>query len=361
MARKGENIRKRSDGRWEARIIIGYYEETGKAIYKSVYGKTYTEVRNKKNLYIQNDLLSAKQNRFLSPASDMKFNNLLEEWLSVKKMNVKESTYAKYFHLIHMHICPSFDSLSLNELNNQVIDNFRQEKLMNGKLNGHGGLSPKTVSDLLSIISQAVQFGRERGYMDQHNLIIHYPKQTKPQIQILSKQQQKTLESYLFLHKDTICAGILLSLYTGLRIGEVCGLRWEDIFLDESLIYIRRTLMRIQETDAKCKKKTKILIDKPKSDCSIRIIPIPSFLLPYLTELKKAPSCYFLTGTCQYMEPRVYSQKYRHIMKLCDLEEFNYHSLRHPYVKPTTKKFIFFQRKFGDISRAFLRLNQESP
>lgn len=329
MARKGENIRKRLDGRWEARIIVGY-QENGKAIYKSVYGKTYTEVRKKRNMVIQNDTI-IPINKAQASQPEMIFEQLMDEWMSSVKQSVKESTYAKYIYLIQVHICPILGAYPLSKLNNQQLDDFVEQKLKNGKVNGEGGLSPKTVSDLLSMISQAIRFGKERGYVCVKNLTIHYPKQIKPQIKILSVQQQQRLEKHLFKQKDSVCMGIILSLYTGLRIGEVCGLRWEDICLEEKILYVNRTLMRIQDTNPDRKAKTKILIDKPKSDCSIRIIPIPSFLFSQLKPLQQDKSCYFLTGTRKYMEPRKYSQKYKAIMNDCGLDEFNYHALRHTF------------------------------
>lgn len=336
MARKGENIRKRTDGRWEARIIMGYHE-TGKAIYKSVYGKTYTEVRKKRSIVMQDNMIVRPKQVSISQ-TETTFGQLMEEWLFFMKKNVKESTYAKYCHLAKSHIQPVLGGCLLKNLDNKLLDHFTEQKLQSGKLNGQGGLSPKTVSDLLSMISQVIRFGNERGYICPKNLVIHYPKQSKPQIKILSEQQQQLLESYLFKQKDPVCMGILLSLYTGLRIGEVCGLKWGDIFLDEALIYIERTLMRIQNTDAGDKAKTKIVIDKPKSECSIRVIPIPSFLLPYLQALKNEKFCYFLTGTCNYMEPRMYFKKYKIIMKQCNLAEFNYHALRHTFATRCVEK-----------------------
>lgn len=336
MARKGENIRKRADGRWEARIITGYCE-TGKAIYKSIYGKTYTEVRKKRYDVIRN-YMSNLEEQTQVVSLEITFGQLMEEWLRSMKKQVKESTYAKYYHLVNAHIQPFLGEYKLSELNSQRLDSFTEQKLKNGKLRKDGGLSPKTVSDLLSIISQSIRFGTERGYNCSENFAIHYPKQTRPQINILSNKQQQKLERYLFEQKDSICMGILLSLYTGLRIGEVCGLQWQDFCLEENLLYIRQILMRIQDTSSDGTAKTKVLIDRPKSDSSIRIIPIPSFLLPYLQDLKKDNSCYFLTGTHIYMEPRIYFQKYKVIMEQCNLEKFNYHALRHTFATRCVEK-----------------------
>lgn len=333
MARKGENIRKRADGRWEARIIIGY-SDSGKAIYKSVYGKTYIEVREKKSLVIQ------KKQIVHVPINSYKITveQLMREWLLYIKQNVKESTFAKYTHLTNAHILPKLGKYELRKLDNKKMDVFICDKLQNGKLNGSGGLSPKTVSDLLSLISQAIQFAKERNYPYPQNLIIHYPKQSKPQIQVLSTKQQQELEKILFCNGDSISMGIIVSLYTGMRIGEICALKWGDINLEDKTIYVKRTLMRIQETNPENEKRTKILIDKPKSDSSIRIIPIASFLIPYLQLIKKKSHCYFLTGTSGYMEPRAYFQKYKKLMSKCNLNNFNYHALRHTFATRCVEK-----------------------
>lgn len=335
MARKGENIRKRADGRWEARVIIGY-GPTGKAIYKSVYAKTYGEVREKKKR------VPARESAEGIICQDRKitFSQLMDAWLSYSRNHVKESTFAKYVQLNSLHIAPLLGPRCLTMLTSQDLEDYALEMLRNGKRDGTGGLSPKTVADILNLVKQAIRFGQERGYSCPANLTVRYPKQKIPQIQILSQREQQRLEQFICGKKEPVYLGILLSLYTGLRIGEVCALRWGDFRFDRGTVSVEKTIMRIQNTerweaeDAK----TKLLVDAPKSPSSVRTIPLPPFLMDYMQALKRPDHCYILTGGPTCLEPRNYYRKYKKIMEECGLESFNYHALRHTFATRCVEK-----------------------
>lgn len=320
MVRRGENIHKRNDGRWEARIK---YKDQEKTKYKSVYGKTYLEVKLLKNGVIQSQITKE------SKQQDIKFNQLLDEWLIYKKTQVKESTYCRYIFLIDKHIRNELGELILSEITYQDIERFTIQKLKKGKLQYQGGLSPKTVTSILSIIKLSLSFGRERQY--QCPLFsIPLPHQKNSDIQILTLVQQRKLESYLFDHLNEIHIGILISLYMGLRIGEVCALRWSDFDFDSGLLYVQRTIMRINDIQDN-KRKTKIVIERPKTQCSIRIIPIPDFLLDILKSFYREKNNYVITGNRSYIEPRGYYRKYKQVLSVCQLDQFNYHALRHTF------------------------------
>lgn len=337
MARKGENIRKRADGRWEARIIVGYGAD-GKAVYKSVYAKTYGEVREKKRK------LYAKDIPVKTVVADRKmtFGQLMDEWLSYTESHVKASTFAKYKQLYELHILPVLGKRCLALMTSQDMETYMLEMLRNGRRDGLGGLSPKTVSDILSLIKQAIRYGKEHDYPCPSNLVIRCPRQVIPKIQILSLLEQQILERHCWEQETPLYLGILLSLYSGLRIGEVCALRWGDYEPDRGTILVERTMMRIQETDReqieKGQPKTKLLIDSPKSACSVRTIPLPSFLNEYLRLRRKDDSCYILTGTKDYLEPRNYYRKYQKIMDECGLGGYNYHALRHTFATRCVEK-----------------------
>lgn len=328
LGRHGENIRKRKDGRWEARYIMGY-DEHGKAQYKYLYGKTYYEVRD-----LKNRMMSEKATRkSLDNTSNMKitFGQLLDDWLLSIRQDVKESTYSRYVFLIRKHILPELGNLFLINMTSETIDRFTCKKLNEGKLNAKGGLSPKTVSGLLSIIKLALDFGKERKYYCPDSIIIKNPRQNRPEIMVLSLQEQQQLERYLFAGQEPVHTGILLSLYAGLRIGEVCALKWGDFSFMNNTVTICRTIMRIQDVSPDAVHKTKIVIGQPKTECSNRTIPLPAFLVRYLRRIGDSKNCYVLTGSEEYMEPRTYYIKYKKIMEICHLEQFNYHALRHTF------------------------------
>lgn len=321
MSRRGENIRKRNDGRWEARCL---YKENGKSKYKSIYGKTYMEVKRAKENFLINQCNYKKTN-----GMNIHFCDLLDEWLEDMQYNIKESTYSRYEFLIHRHIVPQIGHLYICELSNEVLLDFTKNKLQSGRLNGEGGLSPKTVIGMLSIIKLSLKFGQDKGYSFNYDLSIQNPKQYKPNIQILSIEDQRKLESSL--NEDPFCLGILLSLYAGLRIGEVCALKWGDIDLFNGNLQVRKTIIRISDVDKKGEKKTKIIMDSPKTACSIRKIPLPQFLISILLPYKKESEYFVVTGNHKYIEPRTYYRKYKHLTASCGLEHYNYHALRHTF------------------------------
>ena len=333
MARHGENIRKRKDGRWEARLICGY-KENGRAKYKYIYRKTYAEAKEAKNqMMAQNFFYGTRKT---APCQTRRsFGSLLTDWLHFIQPDVKESTYTRYASMIEKHILPELGQISLSEMTSEDIDHFSFKKLTQGNLKNSGGLSPKTVSGLLSVIRLALDYGAERGYYYPTRIVIRNPRQTTPTIQILTWEEQKKLEIILLKENTKVSFGIMVSLYLGLRIGEICALRWEDLDMENGILYVQRSIQRITvfhpETTPEIQAKTKIIIDTPKTNSSARKIPIPSFMLPAFKNHQTNLDFYVLTGSCSYLEPREYYRKYKKVMKKCGLEHFNYHALRHTF------------------------------
>lgn len=234
MARRGENIHKRKDGRWEARYLYGYGGD-GKAKYKYLYGKTYAEVRDKRVQYITQQMRTdVRKNK-----KKITFGQLLSDWLISIQVNVKESTYSKYSFAIHKHIVPEIGGTLLSNLCSEDIDNYVRKKLKCGKLNQKGGLAPKTVTGQLSVMKLALAFGQERGYGCPANIIIHNPRQFASEIQVLTMEEQHRLEKYALENPDLIHMGIMLTLYTGMRIGEICALRWGDFDFKNRIVYVQ--------------------------------------------------------------------------------------------------------------------------
>lgn len=326
MARRGENIHKRADGRWEARIIVAH-DRGGKARYKYLYGKTYMEVKEKRNALLAQN--KRKEETVISAKTT--FGQLLNDWLFFIQADVKESTYAKYVFEVRKHIEPELGDCCIKDLSSDTIARFTRKKLTEGQLSGNGGLAPKTVSDLLSVIKLALDFGRERDYGCPEHIVIRNPRQNISGIQVLKQAEQERLERYILEHPDPKCIGILLSLYTGLRIGEVCALRWGDIQFEDKILSVQRTITRIQNVDTDLEERTRIVIGSPKTGSSRRQIPMPEFICSFLKEQRKDPSAYLLTGTQSYLEPRSYYTKYKQIMQKCGIAQYNYHALRHTF------------------------------
>lgn len=326
MGRHGENIRKRKDGRWEARYIQKYNSE-GKAVYRYVYGKTYLEVKEKRKSEQQKSVNSTIETKLLK----MTFQQLSEEWLVYKKNMVKESTFACYVHVIQKHLLPELGSVYINTLTGDFLEQFLQSKLQSGRLDCQGGLSNKTVSDLRSVLKMILNYGHERGLCNLTDVRLMVPTGKKPKISILTKNEQQKLENCLMQEITPFHLGVMLSLYAGLRIGEVCALQWKDFNFEHGTILIRKTVIRIQNTDTNAAAKTKLVIDRPKTDSSERVIPLPGSILPFYRNHRQEENVYLLTGTVCYMEPRVCLKKYKELLKKAGIRDYSYHTLRHTF------------------------------
>lgn len=327
MGRHGENIRKRTDGRWEARYIQ-YYDSKGKAVYRYIYGKTYSEAKQKRKDAMSQDF-KFTLNR--TGTSKILFQNLTEEWLAFKEPLVKQSTYANYVNLLKNHILPNLGNVYISSLTTQTIEKFLQAKLVHGRLDGTGGLSGKTVSDLSSLLKLILQYAKKAGYFCPCDLNFSVPAVQSPQIDILQPDEYKKLLKILAPESKPIHLGILIALYSGLRIGELCALQWKDFNFSAGTVSISKTAIRITDTSKNAQKKTTLLIEKPKTKCSNRIIPLPKDLLYFCEQAQKTPDTFVLTGKSRCMEPRVCLDNYKRILKRAGIKEHTFHALRHTF------------------------------
>jgi len=317
MPKHGENIHKRKDGRWEARYI-----PKGKTAYRSVYGRSYYEVKEK----LRAALMEAPK-----PTTRKKlFSDISLEWLRHIQIEVKQPTYANYLFQVERHIIPYFGSISMKKLDASMLEGFIQEKALHGRLDKKGGLSAKTVHDLSVILSQIIRYARDKGYtVLACDIVTKEPKTRKLDILTSDEYQQLVQGIMLRLNPETL--GFLIALYTGVRIGEICALKWQDIDFTDKVIHITKTLQRIKNTD-KAGPKTKIVIGEPKSARSFRVIPIPPFLIEILTQMRGTNKAYILTGQpLKYLEPRTYQAKFKRYLKEFGLREIKFHALRHTF------------------------------
>lgn len=327
MPRRGENIRKRKDGRWEGRFISGR-TNTGKAIYKSVYGKTYREVKDKRITGIINCRI-----RLDNKPNVMTFSNLLDLWLSNFKTTAnKGSTELKYQNIIKRHIQPDLGSIQLKKLSDEKICNYLVMKLKNGRLDGKGGLSPSYVKTIRYIIRAATKLGSNQNLCSQIKADIVIKGNTKSAF-FLSIDDQTYLENYLQEDDSMERIGIYIALYAGLRIGEVCALRWEDIDMHNKIIHVNQTISRIhiasENTDCI---KSKLIITTPKTKSSIRDIPITSSLHPILRKAREnAVSSYIVSKKENFINPRSFEYRFHKILTNACMKQFNFHALRHTF------------------------------
>lgn len=328
MSKRGENIRKRKDGRWEARYEKGRRQD-GRIQYGYLYAKTYEEVKKKKNLVLQ-------QFNSRSPVynqTTMAF--LCREWKQSTRYTVKESSYASYDTLIDKHILPWFGEYKMEDISTDLINRFSMEKMQ-------AGLSPRTVKILMILLRNILHYGEQRGYFSLCGIQIRYPKIAEQPLHILTENQIQQLISYLIEEDSRFTIGILLSIYTGIRVGELCGLQWKDIDFGTGTMKINSTVSRIKNLDYNEQNnpeapKTIVIISTPKSASSFREIPIPDFMMEVLKRHKDSGGIYLLTGKTSCMEPRTVQRKFHTILDICGIPSINIHSLRHAFATRCTE------------------------
>ena len=327
MSKKGENIYKRKDGRWEGRYIK-FYDGLGKAKYGYLYGKTYGEVKAKlQDVQVQLKSGTLPENKKITLYADV-----LAAWLQSVRINVKESTYMRYKQMISTQILPELGKYPISKMSSQLLERFVEDKLTKGRLDGKGGLSPKTVTDIITIIKSSMEYASYTGLSVTCNLSKLSVKKKEKEMRVLSTEEQKKLTSVLLCEMDLYKLGVLISLYTGIRIGELCALKWENLNLNCKILKVRETMQRIQCPEVTETAKTKIVITEPKSKCSIRDIPLPDFLVEIIKQFQSVPKAYVLTGDRnKYIEPRTMQNRFQRYVEQSEIDSANYHSLRHTF------------------------------
>lgn len=330
MPRKGENIYKRKDGRWEGRYIKTRSAE-GKAIYGYIYAQSYREAKSKLH-----DRLRSLTLGQCSGAGDPRepedalFRTAAREWYLSMAPRVKESTLSKYRNLLNLHIDPMLGSVPLNRISHELLESGCNALLLGGGRNG-AGLSPKTVADIMSVVRSILQFAARSGREVRCDGSAVRIKRDAKQMRVLSRAEQEQLCRHLYSDLNPYSMGVLLCLFTGIRIGELCALRWEDISLTEQTIHIRRTIQRVQNP-AGDPVRTKMIITPPKSVCSIRTIPIPADLAQLLAAHRKSDAGYCLTNDEQrYVDPRTMQYHFKRMLAESGVSTANFHALRHTF------------------------------
>ncbi len=341
MSRKGENIYQRKDGRWEGRYIIEK-RANGKYRYGYEYADTYQEV--KKKLIVKKSAsasLSAKAGSRASFVLDivqkpssvsrrLLFRDFAEKWLDVTKSQVRESTYIKYRNMMNSYILPELGDVEWRSISRGSIERFCSRMLSVGGKN-HKGLSPKTVSDIMSVIRHVFRYAFNYGEILPFDISTISVKREPKEMQVLSRKEQDTLYRFLYANLNDRNLGILICMFAGLRLGEICALRWEDISFAEQVIFVRQSMQRLQ-TNNLSGRKTKIIITAPKSRSSIRKIPIPKELANILFSYWKGKQGYVLTGQINvFVEPRSMERHFKRILGQAGLEQVNFHVLRHTF------------------------------
>lgn len=254
------------------------------------------------------------------------FSSYCDEWLHFRKTQIKESTYVKYEIMLERYIKPGFGAYFPSDITTKMIDSFTY-CLMFEK-----NLSAKTVRDILTVFQGILKYIRRVAAQEAPSVEISYPKVDKKNVRVLSKTEELQLVSYLMKNMDFCKFGVLLTLFTGIRLGEICALQWEKISFTDNTIRINTTMQRLPNTEDRQKMQTKIVIDTPKTSTSLRMIPLTDSMAELCRKMDPGnPSAYILTGTEAYMEPRTLQYRLKKYTRECKLEGVHFHTLRHTF------------------------------
>lgn len=319
MSRRGDNIRKRTDGRWEGRYQV--LSENGKKCYRSVYGKSYNEVKEKLTLGKEEAARAEPICHIFNrktPDREGSFCALAKEWLSYIELSRKYSTYIKYKTIFQCHIQQNFYNDQFTRMTNSYIQSMVSTM----------AVSDRTRQSILMVIRQIFRYA-EKQYAYPMPPISNISIRSKPQsLEIMSRAEQARLMRFLCDDMDISKAGIYLCLSTGLRLGEICALKWDDIEKNTGLIRVNRTVQRIQSAEGPVK--TALLETPPKSISSNREIPISDSLLSILTAFQKEGQIYLLQKD-RPMEPRTYQNHFKRYLDMINAPHYNFHILRHTF------------------------------
>lgn len=319
MPRRKDYIHKRKDGRWEGR----YFKERtkdGRIVYGSVYGKTYQEVKEKR-------LKKLKDTDNKVSKNNPKFSDVLDNWMIHIEINVKKSTLYKYHNIVEQHIKPDLGNYKLYDLNTNIFNQYISYKLHHGRISGKGSLSSSYVKTITIILQSVLKYASKQYGISIDNIDIPKPSVKKKEIQILSTKDYNKIKKYLIDQKNLTNLAIALSLFAGLRIGEVCALQWKDIQLDNRVLKVRHSIVRVSSDG-----ESYLMVDEPKTESSIRDIPIVKPLYIYLKEFASSDlEKFVISNDNHFIQQRTLEYRYKKVLKECDIDPINFHALRHTF------------------------------
>ena len=247
----------------------------------------------------------------------MLYKNLVLDWLKNQKIYLKYSTFTNYCNISHNQIIPNLGDYEVDQLNNDILQEFILNRLKEGRCDGKGGISQKYAQDIITVLK--LTLGKE--------VEIQLPYSSPKEVEIFEKSDQVALINSLQSKITNKNFGILLTIHTGLRIGELCALKWSDINFDTQLLHINKTMIRTYTKEDG----SKLNITAPKTRSSIRTIPLNKWIMQYAVLLRGSDNEYIVTGKEKYIEPNKYRLYYNRQLKDLDLPHRKFHSLRHTF------------------------------
>ena len=321
MSRRGENIYLRKDGRWEGRYIKGR-KRCGKAVFGYVYGRKYTEV---KSTLIRMKALFAEVPKE-EKREQTTFHTWAHHWLQTEcKPYVKPGTYWLYQRNLSLHLLPALGTLFLHEVGEEILQQLAltlQEKL-----------APSTVAGIFRLLRAILRAAHRKGFLKGEPPTVKLRKPAVSPPRVLTCTEQRKLESASLRSGEP---AILIALYTGLRVGELCGMKWADVDLHHHVLTVQRTASRIRLPEGG----TQTGLAAPKTEGSVRAIPFPAFLSSVLTKLPRKNEFVFPGENGNCLDVRSMQYRLEHLAKKEGLSGIHMHTLRHTYATRCLEKQI---------------------
>ncbi len=269
-------------------------------------------------MLIKENILNKKNKR------NIVFEIIASEWLKIKEKEVKKSTFSNYLYIIKKYLICEFGNMKIEKLEkndfNKYIDILSKK------------LKSKTIKDIIIILKAILNYSNEKYNSNIKTQKIKPPKLNQDVLQILNREEKEKLTKYCVKENSFKSIGIIICLNTGLRIGEICALRFKDIDLDKKEIFIKNTLQRIYDSTLE---KTKIIIDEPKTKSSVRCIPISNKLYNIIKKVSDNhnENDFFLTcNERRYIEPRIYREYFKKVLIKSKIKyPYKFHALRHTF------------------------------
>ena len=326
------NIRKRSNGSWEARYTVGIDNKTGKQIQKSVYGKTQKEVRQK----LSRIIAELDEGTYIEP-SKMKLSDWLDIWLSDYIGNVKPSTVKSYTDHVKLNINPYIGNVPLVKLNTPMIQSTYNELLRNK------GLSAKTVKNVHGVLHRALDQAQKLGYLRTNpSCAVILPRIQTPPINVLDDSD---LSRFLQEIKGNPYERIFfVTVFTGLRQGEIMGLTWDCVNFDNNTLFINKQ-------HGKVKGGKEYVFSSLKND-KPRLVEVASEVMDVLKKQKEwqehwnakigsawdnADNLVFTTETGRYLSNQTVYLAFKKVVKKIGLDNVRFHDLRHTFAVNSLK------------------------
>lgn len=256
--------------------------------------------------------------------TEKNISQIADLWKEEKRQFVKKSTFAAYSLIVETHLQPAFGNLTA--VTEKDVQDFVLQKL-------NGGLSQKTIKDMLIVLRMILKFGAKKNYCVYAPVDVIFPTDRERQeLEVLSIANQKKIMRFVEENFTFRNLGIFICLSTGIRIGEICALTWDDIDTENGVIHIRKTIQRIYVKENGIKK-TELLIDTPKTATSMRDIPMIKDLYEILKPLKKVVNndYFVLTNEATPTEPRTYRNYYKKLLDKLGIPPIKFHGLRHSF------------------------------